>query len=100
MSEHEHEDLEIIVLQDEEGVEREFHLADALEVDDKRYAILVPVDEDDEDDGALILRIDEDEDGEEFLVPIEDDDEFERVADAYEQLLDDDDWDEEDDDEE
>ncbi len=74
-----------IVLTDEEGNEQEFEVIDLLEVDDSEYAILLPVDE--EDDQAMIFRIDVDENGEDILVEVEDDDEWERVAQYWEELM-------------
>lgn len=91
------EEQETIVLTDEEGHEHEFTLIQTLTVDDKDYAILLPTEvEDEEEEAAVILRIDEDENGEDILVEIEDEAEFERVADAWEQLLDEEDADAED----
>lgn len=70
---------EEIVLVDEDGVEHTFILVDVVMVDDKRYALLEPVDSDDEEEGAYLFRL-ENEDGEDRLVVVEDDEEFERVV--------------------
>lgn len=75
----------IIVLEDEEGNDHEFNIIDMLEIDGNRYAILMPIN--DEFDEAIILKIEADENGEEFLFEIEDDDEWEAVARAWEELL-------------
>ncbi|MGI6678620.1 MAG: DUF1292 domain-containing protein [Dehalobacterium sp.] len=82
-----------IVLLDEEGTEHEFEVLDLIEVDGAEYAILYPmVAEDEEDvDEAIILKIEKDENGEELLTEIEDDEEWEKVADAYESILEDED---------
>nr|PZN72309.1 MAG: DUF1292 domain-containing protein [Bacillota bacterium] len=91
--EHEHED-EIIVLTDEEGNEHKFAIVQVLTVDGKDYAILLPIEDDGmEGDEAVIMRFDE-EDGEEILVEIEDEEEFDRVADAWEEMLDDEEFEE------
>jgi putative Holliday junction resolvase len=92
---HEHEhDEEIIVLTDEEGNEHEFSIVQVIKVDEKDYAILLPVHPDgEEEDQAIILRIDT-EDGEDVLVEIEDEAEFDRVAEAWEEMLDDEEFDE------
>jgi len=82
---------ETIVLTDEDGHDHEFSIVDVIEVEGKEYAILLPLaggEEEEEEEEAVILRIDKDEDGEEVLVDIEDDDEWERVAEAWEELLD------------
>lgn len=92
---HEHEhDEEIIVLTDEEGNEHEFSIVQVIKVDENDYAILLPVHGGEEEDQAIILRIDT-EDGEDVLVEIEDEAEFERVAEAWEEMLDDEEFEEE-----
>lgn len=73
---------ETIILTDEEGKEHEFNLIDVITVDGEEYAILQPVDEDD----AIILKFDVDENGEEILCDIEDDEEWEKVADAWQEM--------------
>lgn len=78
---------EIIVLTDEEGTEYEFQIIDVLEVDGSRYAVLFPLDEEAEDDEALIMRLDTDENGEDILVDIEDDEEWEKVVAEWERIL-------------
>jgi uncharacterized protein YrzB (UPF0473 family) len=87
------ESFDIIVLNDEEGNEHEFmHLA-TLEVDGNTYFVLLPVEEtedDDEEAEAIILKLEKDENGEETLVDIEDDEEWEKVADAWEEIEDED----------
>ncbi|MCL5677485.1 MAG: DUF1292 domain-containing protein [Firmicutes bacterium] len=86
MSEPEEEREEVIVLTDENGEEHEFTLIDVLEVDGKEYAVLLPP-EDDDDDEAVILRLETDEQGNDVLVDIDSEEEFERVAEAWEELL-------------
>lgn len=81
---------EIITLTDEDGVEHEFVVVDVIEVSDKEYAILLPLDADDEEEAeAVILRLEKDSDGDDVLVDIESEEEWEQVAQAYEELLDD-----------
>ena len=75
----------IITLIDENGEESLFVIILSLEAEGKDYAILVPLN-DEEDDDALIFRIDKDEKGE-ILVPIEDDEEYQIVVDVYETLM-------------
>lgn len=75
----------IITLIDEKGEESLFEIILSLEAEGKDYAILVPLN-DEEDDDALIFRIDKDEKGE-ILVPIEDDEEYQIVVDVYETLM-------------
>jgi putative Holliday junction resolvase len=87
---HEHSlEDEVITLTDEDGQEHQFAILDVIEVDSKEYAILIPTDEAEEDseDEAVILRLETDETGEEVLVDIEDDEEWQRVAQAWEELV-------------
>lgn len=80
---------EIITLTDEDGQEHEFVVVDVIEVDRGEYAILLPIDTDeDEEADAIILRLEKDAEGDDVLVDIESEEEWERVAAAYEQLLD------------
>lgn len=86
----EEETFDIVVLNDDEGKEHEFmHLA-SLEVDGNTYYVLLPVDEaedEDEDEAeAIILKLGKDENGEDMLFDIEDDEEWEKVADAWDEM--------------
>ncbi len=81
---------EIITLTDDEGKDHEFVVVDVIEVENKEYAILLPIDtEEDEEAEAVILRLEKDADGDDVLVNIESEEEWEQVAQAYEELLDD-----------
>ncbi|HHX51208.1 MAG TPA: DUF1292 domain-containing protein [Clostridia bacterium] len=81
-------DLDLIELLDEDGKQFQFRLIEALEIDEKKYAILLPLDQDDEE--ALVLRVETGEDGEELLVEIEDDEEWEMVAQVWNQVVEED----------
>jgi uncharacterized protein YrzB (UPF0473 family) len=83
---------ETITLIDEAGVEHEFEVEAFLDVDDERYAVLVPQSEEFEDE-AVIMRFGKDADGEEVLFDIEDDEEWEKVADAYDAFIEEEDED-------
>ena len=89
----------VLTLLDEDGKEHDFEVLDIVEVDEGRYAILLPRDEEYANTNeAIIMKISVDENGEEVLFDIEDDEEWEKVADAYDELLEeDDDYDEEED---
>ena len=79
------EQEEVITLVDEEGAEHDFTVVDIINVEGSEYAILLPVEE--ENDEAIILKFTHDEEGNELLVDIEDDEEWEKVADAWEENL-------------
>lgn len=84
MPDHEEKE-EVIVLTDEKGEEHEFTLIDVLQVDGKEYAVLLPP-EDEDDDEAVILRLETDEQGNDTLVDIDSEEEFDRVAEAWDEL--------------
>lgn len=89
-------ETETLVLIDDTGMEHEFEVEAFLEVDEERYAVLIPISDEYEDE-AVIMRFGTDENGEEVLFDIESDEEWERVADAYEGYADSNDYDELDD---
>ncbi len=84
---------DIITLSDDEGKEYSFEILDAIETDDGRYLALLPTFEDpkkmlDESGELVIVKVGE-ENGEEYFYEIEDDDEYETVADAFVDRLED-----------
>ncbi|MCL6447123.1 MAG: DUF1292 domain-containing protein [Armatimonadetes bacterium] len=84
------ESPEVLTLIDEDGEEQDFAILDIVELEGSRYAILLPLDEEgeEEDEGeAIILKYAKDEEGNEILTDIEDDEEWERVADAWEEMI-------------
>lgn len=75
----------IVVLVDEEGNELEHEIVFTFTFEEREYAVLLPLDGSEE---AVVYRMTETEDDEFLFEFIEDDDEFDRVAQAYEDLLD------------
>jgi uncharacterized protein YrzB (UPF0473 family) len=73
------EEMDVITLTDEDGLEHRFNIVDIVEVERKRYAVLLP--EDEEDAAAVIFRMESDD----RLLPIEDDEELTRVMTALEE---------------
>ncbi|MCL2337584.1 MAG: DUF1292 domain-containing protein [Firmicutes bacterium] len=78
---------DIITIVDEEGAEHDVVVFGVFDVEGKKYAVLAPLDEDEEADPdeeceseAFILRFDADEEGNEVMVEI-DDEEWEKVKD-------------------
>lgn len=83
---------QIIETIDENGNLIKFELFDIVEVDEKEYALLLPIDEE-EGDEVVLMRLSKD--GEDYLFEtIDDDAEFEKVA-TYVENMDDEDEDEE-----
>ncbi|MBE6727938.1 MAG: DUF1292 domain-containing protein [Ruminococcaceae bacterium] len=80
-------DPDIITLCDDDGKEYTFEVIDAIETDEARYLAMLPVYDDpkkmlDESGELVIVKVAE-ENGEEFFTEIEDDDEYETIADAF-----------------
>ena len=82
------EELNLVELADEEGNVTNCEIYDIVEFEGKTYALLLPVEEEKEDDPELIVLeyIEENEEG--TFVSIEDEDEFNRVCDYIESLAD------------
>jgi uncharacterized protein YrzB (UPF0473 family) len=84
---------DLITLQDDDGKEYSFEVLDAIETDMGRYLALLPTFDDPskllEDSGELVIVKVGEEDGEEYFYEIEDDDEYETVADAFVDRLED-----------
>lgn len=81
------DELTVITLEDEDGVDHEFEIIDSLEFHGHDYYALMPVSQDevDELDGELVILRAESQDDEEddFLSIIEDDDEYAEVVDLF-----------------
>ena len=88
---HEHEgfeDDEIIILEDEDGNEHEFVIADTFDVDSHMYAVLVAADGSSEE--GFIFRVEEkEEDGETYVdfAEIDNDEEWNKVEEVYNALV-------------
>lgn len=80
---HEHEEF-VLTLTDENGKEVEMVLVETFNCDDRVYALLLERNNPEAD--GVILRIEE-EDEEMVLYNIEDEAEWERVQQAYEELV-------------
>lgn len=86
------DEMDIILLYDEDGVETEFQVVATLELDENEYAILLPRDDSRDPDAeeveeAYILRIEKDENDDDVLVGIDDEEELNAVIEAYEELI-------------
>ena len=89
VEEHMHHDAEdhILVLVDEDNNEHEFVIVEILKLEKGEYAVLEPLAEEDEEDGAVVFKIVE-VDGEEQLIDIDDEDEWNEVVDYWNALVD------------
>ncbi len=86
---YEDADDDIVILADAEGNETEFHFLDVVEVDGEQYALLTPVDDDEESDATeiFIFHYEQDEDGAASFSDVEDEAIFAKVREAAEALF-------------
>ncbi|AEE95885.1 DUF1292 domain-containing protein [Mahella australiensis] len=79
----------IVTLIDEDDNEVQFEHILTLEIDNKEYVLLSPLEpmEDLGQDEAIVLRIEQDENGEDIYVSIDDEDEMQAVYDAYMEII-------------
>ncbi len=84
---------DLVTLSDDDGKEYNFEVLDAIETDTGRYLAMLPTYDDPqkmlEDSGELVIVKVGEEDGEEYYYEIEDDDEYETIADAFVERLED-----------
>ena len=82
------EELNLVELSDEDGNVTSCEIYDIVEFEGKTYAMLLPVEEESEEEPELIV-LEYVEDGEEgSFVSIEDEEEFNKVCDYIESLMD------------
>lgn len=92
---HDHElEHDSITLTLEDGTEINCSILSIFSVDNKDYIALQPEEGEEDEDNIYLYRFMQDDDGEPQLLNIEDDEEFEAVADAFEEILDEQDFDE------
>ena len=84
-------DDQIIETVTEDGEVVQFRLFDIIEYEEKEYALLLPLEDEDSDDAELVLMRLEKDDEEYIFETIEDDEEFDRVSEYIESLADDED---------
>lgn len=92
--EMEQEEMTVTLTLDD-GTELECVVLTIFEAGERDYIALLPMEGEEAEEGEVYLyRYSEDQDGNPNLDNIEDDDEYEIVADAFDQLLDDQEFDE------
>lgn len=90
------EEQNIVEIMDEDGVATQCEVYDVVEYEGKSYALLLPIDEEDEEDSELIVLQYVEEGDECYFQSIDNEEEFDRVC-EYIQSLDFDDDESEDD---
>ena len=77
-------EVEIITLEDDLGNEQDFEFLDVVEYDGDEYIILLPVEEEDEEQNeVMILRIDSIDDETENYIGIDDEEILQKVFDIF-----------------
>ena len=91
----EEEDIDMTVtLSLDDGTELDCEVLAIFPANNKMYIALLPIEqENEEEDDIYLYRYSEDEEGNPILDNIEDDDEYDIVADAFDELLDDEEYD-------
>lgn len=84
----EDEEIERLILKDENGEDVSFELIDFIELDEEKYVVLVPENEDKEDDEygeeVVILKVDDSESEDEtYFVGVEDEDTLEKIYEIF-----------------
>ncbi len=79
---------DLYTLVDEDGVEQQFEMLDAMDVGEDRYYALVPYYDDptkelEADTELVVLKSEFDENNDETLVSIDDDEEYERIGNMF-----------------
>ena len=93
MDENMEETDNIIILNNENGEEVKFEFLDLIDLDDEKYVVLLPVTEDEENDGeVVILKLeDSDEDSdEESYVSVDDEEVLMKVFNIFKEKFKDD----------
>ncbi len=89
MNDEERDD--IVVLLGEDGEEVEFEHLDTIEMDGNEYVILLPLEEqeNEEVDEVVILKIEHNEDGEDSFITVDDEEELNKVFEEFKTRMED-----------
>ena len=84
-SEFNEDESNIVILNDENGNEIRFEFLDLIEYDSEEYVVLLPVDEDGENEEGevVILKLEDAETDEESYVSVDDDDTLSAVFEIF-----------------
>ncbi len=80
------EEGQTVQMFDEEGHQHDFELVHWMEIEEKFYVFLLPM-EDAGETEAIVLRVEEDTEGNPQFVGIEDDDEWDMVSEVFDTLV-------------
>ena len=94
MSEEHNDDIQYVEVLWEDGSVIKCEIYDVIDFENKTYALLIPLGEDDEDTEVIVMEYVEDDEDNAHFQTIEDEDEFNRVC-EYVQSFEDEEDDEE-----
>ena len=94
MSEEQNEDIQYVEVLWEDGSVIKCEIYDVIDFENKTYALLIPLGEDDEDTEVIVMEYVEDDEDNAHFQTIEDEDEFNRVC-EYVQSFEDEEYDDE-----
>ncbi len=94
MSEEQNDDIQYVEVLWEDGSVIKCEIYDVIDFENKTYALLIPLGEDDEDTEVIVMEYVEDDEDNAHFQTIEDEDEFNRVC-EYVQSFEDEEDDEE-----
>ena len=80
-------EAEIITLEDDRGVEKDFEFLDVVEYDGDEYIILLPVEEEEQNE-VMILRIESVDDENENYIGVDDEEVLQKVFDLFKKRYD------------
>ena len=80
MSEEQNDDIQYVEVLWEDGSVIKCEIYDVIDFENKTYALLIPLGEDDEDTEVIVMEYVEDDEDNAHFQTIEDEDEFNRVC--------------------
>ena len=83
-------EAEIITLEDDLGNEKDFEFLDTVEYEGEEYIVLLPADEDEDQNEVMILRVDSLDDENESYAGIDDEEILQAVFDIFKERYKDD----------
>lgn len=94
MSEEQNEEQQFVEVLWEDGSVIKCEIYDVIDFENKTYALLIPLGEDDDDTEVIVMEYVEDDEDNAHFQTIEDEEEFNRVC-AYVQTASEEDWEDE-----
>ena len=94
MSEEQNDDIQYVEVLWEDGTVIKCEIYDVIDFENKTYALLIPMGEEDDDTEVIVMEYVEDDEDNAHFQTIEDEDEYNRIC-EYVQSMENDEYDEE-----